>query len=270
MAQTCFLKLGGSLITDKDQAQTALLPQIDAIAAQIAEFIHTHPETRLLIGHGSGSFGHVAASRYHTRDGVHTSAEWIGFSEVWLAARALNQIFLERAEKIGLPVISFPLSAGTVTHHGSPIDWNSAPIQAALEHHLLPIVYGDVAFDDQLGATIVSTEEQFAALVPSLKPQRILLAGLEDGVWSDFPTCTTLIPEITPASYPSLTARIFGSASTDVTGGMASKVKSMLSLIQQYPQLQVQIFSGKTDGAIYQALKGDPIGTLLRSDIQGG
>jgi isopentenyl phosphate kinase len=270
MAQTCFLKLGGSLITDKDQAQTALLPQIDAIGEQITEFINTHPETRLLIGHGSGSFGHIAANRYQTRLGVHTSTEWRGFAEVWLAARALNQIIVERFASLGLPVISFPLSAGAVVHDGAAIGWNTAPIQAAIDHHLLPIVYGDVAFDDGLGGTILSTEEQFAALMPNLKAQSILLAGLEEGVWADFPACTSLISEITPASYQTKAAGISGSASIDVTGGMASKVRNMLWLIQHYTHLQVRIFSGKQDGAILSALRGENVGTLLHSDVQGG
>jgi Predicted archaeal kinase len=270
MAPTCFLKLGGSLITDKDQAQKALLPEIDRIGAQIAEYLHQSPETRLLIGHGSGSFGHTAANRYQTRLGVHTPAEWRGFAEVWLAARALNQIVVERFAQLGLPVISFPLSAAAVVQAGQAIGWNTAPLLAALDAHLLPIVYGDVAFDQTLGGTILSTEEQFAALMPDLKAQRILLAGLEAGVWEDFPACTRLLPEITPTSYFSEAGNISGSASIDVTGGMASKVKTMLSLIQRYPDLSVQIFSGKPEAAILQALQGENRGTRLHADVLGG
>lgn len=269
MSQTSFLKLGGSLITDKNHAQTALIAQIDKIAVQIDRFIQSNPDHRLLIGHGSGSFGHSAASRWYTRDGVRTLEEWRGFVEVWFAARALNQIVLERFIHAGLPVISFPLSASAVTHNADPRQWNSRPIQEALDHHLLPIIYGDVVLDDSLGGTILSTEEQFSALVPQIHPQKIFLAGLDEGVFSDFPSNTTLISDITPASYTDLSTKIFGSASVDVTGGMASKVSSMLALIKKYPGLQVRIFSGKNEGNIYRALSGDPVGTLLKSDAQG-
>jgi isopentenyl phosphate kinase len=61
MPETIFLKLGGSLITNKDQAHTALIDQIDAIGKQIKQYCQENPENRLLLGHGSGSFGHVAA-----------------------------------------------------------------------------------------------------------------------------------------------------------------------------------------------------------------
>ena len=270
MKETIFLKLGGSLITDKDAAHTALIPQIDNIATQLKQFINQNSQTQLLLGHGSGSFAHIPARRYHTRQGVKTKEEWQGFAEVWFEARSLNQILIERLHQSGLPVVSFPLSASAISCNGQISDWNIAPIQNALTHGLVPVVYGDVIFDDPLGGTIFSTEELFIYLVPLFNPTRILLAGLEDGVWQDYPNCTSIIPEITPQSYDTIKSAIFGSASVDVTGGMASKVSSMLQLITLNPTLQVNIFSGKGPQAIYQALIGETLGTVLKGDRSGG
>lgn len=266
MGNLVFLKLGGSLITDKDQEQTALIPQIDLIARQIKEFTASHPDTRLLLGHGSGSFGHYAASRYHTRSGVQTAEQWQGFTQVWYAARLLNQIVIERFASLGLPVISFPFSTAAIANDHHVVSWNTLPIQAALDHRLLPVIYGDVVLDQKIGGTIFSTEEQFAGLVPILHPDRILLAGLEEGVWEDFPGCTKLIPEITPGSYDQIAGQIFGSASVDVTGGMTAKVQDMLSLITHNPLMRAQIFSGKGPGAILAALSDEKVGTLIRAD----
>ncbi len=39
--------------------------------------------------------------------------------------------------------------------------WNLAPITKALRSGLIPVVYGDVVFDQDLGGTILSTEELF-------------------------------------------------------------------------------------------------------------
>jgi isopentenyl phosphate kinase len=266
MSETIFLKLGGSLITEKDRPNTALISQIDEIALQVKEFITMHPDTRLLLGHGSGSFGHVAASRYHTRDGVQSTEQWQGFTQVWYAARLLNQIVLERFTTVGLPVISFPLSAAAVTNNHKVKEWNTLPILSALEHHLLPVVYGDVVLDEYLGGTILSTEEQFAHLTSLLYPDRILLAGLEPGVWQDFPACTSLISVITPKTYPHIASSIFGSASVDVTGGMSAKVQDMLCLIENDPHLCVQIFSGKGSKTVLAALSDEKVGTQLRAD----
>jgi isopentenyl phosphate kinase len=49
----------------------------------------------------------------------------------------------------------------------------------------------------------------------------------------------------------------------DVTGGMASKVAISLELAARYPGLEVRIFSGQQSGAVYQALLGASLGTLL-------
>ena len=69
MKELVFLKLGGSLITDKTQPYTPRLDIIEDAALQISTTLRQHPELRLVLGHGSGSFGHVAASEYRTRDG---------------------------------------------------------------------------------------------------------------------------------------------------------------------------------------------------------
>ena len=77
-----FLKLGGSLITDKSNAHTARPDVLRRLAAEILTALDAQPDLRLVIGHGSGSFGHIPAHRYHTRVGVRTASEWAGFIEV--------------------------------------------------------------------------------------------------------------------------------------------------------------------------------------------
>lgn len=55
----------------------------------------------------------------------------------------------------------------------------------ALANGILPVVYGDVVFDEVRGGTILSTEDLFQHLAHQLHPERVLLAGLEAGVWAD-------------------------------------------------------------------------------------
>ncbi len=260
-----FLKLGGSLITDKDQPHTSNLPVIQRLAKEIAAFRSAHPSTSLVIGHGSGSFGHIAAQKYHTRDGVRTPAEWRGFAEVWSEARALHEIITHALLTAGLPCIAFQPSASILTDQRKITHWNLAPLQSALHANLIPIVYGDVVFDTALGGSILSTEELFFHLAEQLTPTRILLAGLERGVWQDFPTCTRLLTEITPAQLPSLGAQVGGSVSPDVTGGMRQKVEMMLALSQRISPFSAQIFSAIPPKALLRALNGEKIGTLLHN-----
>jgi isopentenyl phosphate kinase len=258
-----FLKLGGSLITDKDHESTARPDVIQRLADEIARALADRPEMRLVLGHGSGSFGHAAAQKYGTRDGVQGAEAWIGFARVWKEARALNQIVVEALASAGLPVIAFPPSAAVTAENGTARRWDTAPIRAALDAGLLPLINGDVIFDGQKGGTILSTEDLFIYLAGALRPSRILLAGLEEGVWEDFPACTRLIQEITPSTFDEGTAQIGASTSVDVTGGMLEKVRLMLELCLRHPGLQARIFSGRKPFSVREALQGSPIGTLL-------
>ncbi|GAB4531982.1 MAG: isopentenyl phosphate kinase [Anaerolineales bacterium] len=260
-----FLKLGGSLITDKAAPSTPRMEVIHRLAAEIAAALHERPAASLVLGHGSGSFGHTAASKYGTRRGVHTPQEWRGFAEVWYAASALNHLIVDALHQAGLPAVSFPASAAAITRQGRVVTWELDPLRQALAHGLLPVVYGDVVFDQALGGSILSTEDIFAHLGQHLQPERILIAGLEAGVWADYPDCTRLIDEITPANLPQVAAALGGSAHTDVTGGMYTKVTEMLALLDAQPALQeVLIFGAAHPQMVQRALLGDCPGTTLR------
>jgi isopentenyl phosphate kinase len=262
-SELVFLKLGGSLITDKDRPRTARADVLARLAEEIAEARRLRPDMLLILGHGSGSFGHIPARKYRTRQGVSNSQDWLGFAEVWKEARMLNQIVVEALTTTGLPVIAFPPSAAVMARAGQPLRWDLTPLRAALAGGLVPLVNGDTIFDEQRGGTILSTEDLFIYLADHLRPARILLAGREAGVWADFPTCTHLIPAITPANYAALAAQIGGSSSVDVTGGMLEKVRTMLELAGKLPGFEARIFSGLEPGQVQNALLGVALGTAI-------
>jgi isopentenyl phosphate kinase len=258
-----FLKLGGSLITDKTRPYTPRLEKLADLAGQIASALREDPALRLVLGHGSGSFGHEAASKYGTRKGVTGEAAWRGFAEVWYQASSLNRLVVEALHKAALPAVTLaPLSMVT-SRDGQVAAWNLATLKAALENNLLPVVHGDVIFDEKLGGTILSTEDLFCYLARELNPKRILLAGLEEGVWGDFPAREDLIKEITPRTYSGKSSGVGGSEGADVTGGMQAKVTEMLELVEQVTDLEVLIFSGESKDNIRRALQGDNPGTRL-------
>jgi len=125
------------------------------------------------------------------------------------------------------------------------------------------VVFGDTVFDEIRGGTILSTEDLFMSLATALSPERILLAGLEAAVWADFPERTKIVEKITPKSFNEIKHGVGKSAAADVTGGMESKVKQMLDLVEANPEITVQIFSGVEPGNIVRALTGETLGTLI-------
>ena len=263
MSELVFLKLGGSLITEKTRARAPRRAIIARLAGEIAAARREKPDLHLILGHGSGSFGHVIAHRYATQDGVHTAAQWSGFAEVWQEARLLNQIVIESLVEAGIPVLGFPPSAGVISHQRKIATWDLTPMRAALAAGLVPLVNGDVAFDTHLGGTIVSTEEAFRFLALQFHPNRILLAGIEPGVWQDFPDCTNIVPSITPGSLVQVHHGLHGSAAVDVTGGMKEKVGEMLALAEAIPGFEALIFSGDVQGQVQAALLGGSPGTQI-------
>ncbi len=258
-----FLKLGGSLITDKTRPHTPRPEVIARLAEEVAAACRRAPALRLVLGHGSGSFGHVPARRYATRQGVHSREGWLGFVEVWREAAALDRLVVDALAEAGLPAIPFQPSASVTAHDGKVLAWDVTPLHRALEAGLLPVVYGDVIFDLERGGTILSTEDLFDFLARQLRPQRVLLAGLEQGVWADFPQCTRLVSEITPENWQQVAPFLGGSAATDVTGGMFSKVQQSLALARTIPGLEARIFSGVMPGMVERALNGEPVGTVI-------
>src|SRR6266487_1131779 len=267
MKELVFLKLGGSLITDKTQPYTPKLDVIEDAALQVSTALQAHPDLRLVIGHGSGSFGHVAASEYHTRDGfsprpsplIHRERDkteenyWKGFAKVWYQASSLNQFVMKALHKVNIPAIALPPSANVIASDGNVSIWETTSISMALAAGLVPVIYGDVTFDEIRGGTILSTEDLFSHLARALNPNRILLAGLESAVWEDFPARTRKVETITPHTFSQISEGVGKADGADVTGGMESKVTQMLELVQQKPELKVQIFSGAESGNIARA-----------------
>ena len=188
---------------------------------------------------------------------------WHGFTEVWHEARELNKIVLDALRTANIPSMAISPSSSVIARDGEISEWNLEPIKRALLSGITPVVYGDVVFDEVRGGTILSTEDLFVHLAREMHPKRVLLAGLEDGVYADFPARKHKVESVTTASYAKIRASIGASAGTDVTGGMDSKVQQMVSLVEEIPELEVQLFSGVEKGNLARVLQGEKLGTLI-------
>ncbi|MBI3913747.1 MAG: uridylate kinase [Chloroflexi bacterium] len=237
-----FLKLGGSAITDKTRDATARVDVIRRVAQEIKAAQVRQPALHVLVGHGSGSFGHFAAKK----SGFGERGNWRAYAYTGAVATRLTRILTDIFIAAELPVVALQPSASAICRDGELVRMAVEPIELALVHQLVPLVHGDVAFDETREMTICSTEKIFAYLAPRLKPTRIILAGIVDGVYTADPlhdASAQLIREITPATFPQIESRLRGSHGVDVTGGMIDKVKRMVALVEQMPGLRVQIVS---------------------------
>jgi isopentenyl phosphate kinase len=263
MAQ--FLKLGGSLITNKTRASAARSETIARLAGEVRQALDAAPGLRLLVGHGSGSFGHWAARPHGTQHGVHTPAQWRGYAEVAAAAARLNRIVADAFLEADVAVLSVQPSASARCHDGRLEYLDTRPIHQALAQGLVPLVYGDVALDDVRGGTIISTEDIFVFLADEVCPARILLLGETSGVLG---LDGAVVPRITPETFPAVRQALAGSAGVDVTGGMAAKVAQMVELVHRHPQTHAHILSGAEPGLLTRALLDPGLHTGTRVTAQ--
>ncbi len=269
--EIAFLKLGGSLITEKARQETPRAEVLARACEEIASALAARPGLGLVLGHGSGSYGHFAAEQY----GVHRGGlrDWHGYAETAAAAARLDRLVIDACLAAGVPAVALQPSASARTRHGELEELAAWPVAELLAHDLVPVVYGDVALDEAQGSSIISTEAIFAYLAGPIAPARILLAGEVDGVYTADPQRVPgakLIPQLTPAAWNIREQELAGARGIDVTGGMRSKVRRMLDLVECIPGLEVAIFSGLQPGRIERALLGDPGGTLLTKALPAG
>jgi isopentenyl phosphate kinase len=261
-----FLKLGGSAITDKTREATAREGVIRRVAREINQARGANPALSILIGHGSGSFGHFAA----TKSGFGQRGNWRAYTETGAVATRLTRLVADVFLAEGVPIVAMQPSASARCRDGELVELAVGPIQTALAHNLVPLVHGDVAFDETRDMTIASTEMIFAYLAPILKPSRIILAGIVDGVFTGDPlkdSSARLIREITPANFAQVDSQLRGSHGVDVTGGMIAKVRSMVALVQREPAIRVQIISAIREGLVERVLAQEDFdaGTVIHA-----
>jgi isopentenyl phosphate kinase len=263
MSELVFLKLGGSLITDKRRFETPRPAVISRLAKEIAEALNAQPDLRLVLGHGSGSYGHFVAAKYQIQQG-HLQ-DWLGYAETSSAAQRLNRLVTDSLMAEGVPVVSLQPSASARCTEGELIELAADPVAALLEHRLVPLVYGDIGLDTARGCCILSTEQIFVHLAQSLRPQRVLMVGEVSGVFSGDPqrdSIVRLIPDINARNYAEIEHMLSSSFGVDVTGGMLGKVRTLWKLIQDQPTLSVRIITGRRNRLVYDA--------LLNADLQEG
>lgn len=266
MSELVFLELSGALITDEYRYETPRPAAMARAAREIIAALRERPTLRLVLGHGSGSFGHFVADKYRLREG--NLQDWRGYAEVSAGVQRLNRLFTDTMLAEGLPVVSVQPSASARCHDGELVEMVTEPFVEVLSRGLVPVVYDDVAVDDRRGCVFIPCEAILAYLARRLHPSRVIVADEAAGVYSGDPqrhTVVRLIPEINACNYEEVERMLMASFGADVDGGALAQVRLWFQLVREQPQLVVHILTGRRSRMIEQALV-DPSfreGTLI-------
>ncbi len=259
-----FVKLGGSLITDKTGEQSLERATLDRLAAEVAA-AQTASPTALVVGHGSGSFGHVAAARTALRAAGAASPDRpidrpsaTEVSEVQAAAHRLHAEVLKALRAAGVAAMSLPPSSWLTLQDGKVANAGCGAVAQALELGLVPVVCGDVVLDSVRGAVICSTEEVFSVLVRggglAGRFTRALWMGRTDGLL----VAGKRLDRIDETNVESALAEAGGALGVDVTGGMRHRVETLWSLAGEVGESW--ILDGGRPGVLEAALGGRRLG----------
>ena len=257
-APLTLIKLGGSLITDKRRPGRARGGVIERLAGEIAAAGGERPG-RLIVGHGSGSFGHPAAVRHGVHRGVGARGDLAGVAETQARAATLHRLVVDALLAAGAAPFSLAPSSFMSATAGRPVGLAIEPLLRALDLCLLPVTYGDVVLDRRQGSAICSTETVFHALVKALRRRgsevaRVLWLGETEGVYD---RDGVLVPAITGGNLRRVLAAAGAAAGTDVTGGMRHRLETAAALARL--GVESWILNGLVPGRLARALGGKKV-----------
>ncbi|MFC7165647.1 isopentenyl phosphate kinase [Halospeciosus flavus] len=248
------LKLGGSVVTEKDEPETVDTEALERVATAIGEWYTDERAagTDLLVVHGGGSFGHHhAAAHGVSRETGSTDTQAV--RDIHGAMQDLNEAVVGALADADVPAVPVhPFSAGYRTPEGL-LFYPAEPTASMLSEGFVPVLHGDVVAHAGEGATILSGDELVVELAEGLGATRVGLCSTVPGVLDD---ADEVISEI--VDYEDVADYLGESESTDVTGGMAAKVRALLGL-----RAAASVFGPDDVGPF---LRGEEPGTVIRGE----
>jgi isopentenyl phosphate kinase len=220
---TTVLKLGGSVITEKDRPETLDGAALGAAADAVADALHDDASD-LVVVHGAGSFGHHYADAHGVSTDVGTR-DPAAVTDIHGAMKTLNELVLSRLHDREVPAVPVhPLSAGHRDGDGT-LTLPAGQAATMLAEGFVPVTHGDVIAHEGSGMTILSGDEVVVSLARQLDADRVGLCSTVPGVLD---SDGDVIPTV--ETFDDVADVLGGSDAADVTGGMAGKVRTLVGL----------------------------------------
>jgi isopentenyl phosphate kinase len=253
------LKIGGSVITDKNGDLAAKTEVIN----RLAEEIKRADIDKLIMVHGGGSFGHPTAQKWGLKDGFKEPGQMLGFAETHHVMTVLNGLVMDALVWHEIPAVSVAPSCGFLTENGRIKSSDCTMVERMLKMGFTPVLYGDVTFDEKLGFTVLSGDQLIAYLALKFNACRIVVAVDTDGLYDADPKTDKNAKLYQHVSLKELqTLKLGSSLAKDVTGGMRGKLSELIPIVEK--RIPVLIVNGTKPSRVYRALIGEKVeGTII-------
>jgi isopentenyl phosphate kinase len=255
------LKIGGSVITDKNGELAARTEVIN----RLAEETQKAGVKKLIIVHGGGSFGHPTAQKYGIKEGLKDEAQKAGFVETHHVMTVLNGLVMDALVWHSIPAFSVTPSCCVVTENGRITLLDDRVLKLLMKMGFVPVLYGDAVLDAKLGFTVLSGDQLVAYLARKFSASKIVIGVDTDGLYDADPKVdknAKLYTRLTLVELEKIKSKLGGSAAADVTGGMFGKISELVPAVEQ--GIPVLMVNASKSNRVYKALMGEKVqGTFI-------
>ena len=239
------VKLGGSLISDKDRERSYRGAEVSALGRVLAE-----SREPTVVVHGGGAFGHPMAKKFGLSSS-RAKASSEGVAETRAAMFDLNELVCASLLSSGLRPYTFTPYPLFSDAGKKGVDW----LKGLLKSGLTPVTFGDVMHDRD-GFRVISGDTIVRDLCSSLKASMCVFVMDVDGILGPD---GRLLQSLDNGAMKKLEL----SGSLDATGGIAFKVKEALTIASS--GTEVAFVSGFRPADFAKALKQNRFhGTTIR------
>jgi len=254
------LKIGGSVITDKNGELAARTEVINRLAEEISKA----NVKNLIIIHGGGSFGHPVAQKYGIKEGLKEDAQKVGFAETHHVMTMLNGLVMDALVWHNVPAVSVTPSSCTITQNGRIKFFEDTILRMLLQMSFTPVLYGDTTLDEKLGFTVLSGDQIVSHIARKLSACKIVIGVDVDGLYDADPKTAKnakLYTHLTLRELEDARGKLGKSTAADVTGGMLGKITELIPALEQ--DIPVTIVNAAKPNHVYKALIGEKVGGTI-------
>src|SRR3989304_7646072 len=218
------LKIGGSVITDKNGDLAAKTEVINRLAEEVAKA----NVKNLIVVHGGGSFGHPTAQKHSIKDGFKQEGQGIGFAETHHVMTVLNGLVMDAFVWHEIPAVSIAPSSCLITENGRIKQFEDAALGMLLKMEFTPVLYGDTTVDEKLGFTVLSGDQIAAYLALKFNACKIIMGVDTDGLYDVDPKTdknAKLYTRLTLKELCTIQGKLATPTAAAVRGGVFGKGK---------------------------------------------
>ena len=245
------IKFGGSVITDKSRYRTFNADAVKRLCREIKE-----SGERVIVVHGAGSFGHVLAKEHNLNDGFKDRSQIPAVAQVCNDVRDLSSMIVKELNDAGLPAISVPTGSCFMMDNRRLIINDASVLASMYDKGIMPVMFGDVVMDKELGFAICSGDQIMETLTKVFHPTRVVFVSDIDGLYDKDPKVyddAKLIENVNNETLRKVSTDI---TVADVTGGVRGKMETMLRMCSGCDCVLV---NGTVEGRLLSLLKGEKV-----------